>query len=172
MPNNSPVNTTNVNLSQSLANISNNDKKVLSDVRLILNKNKDAASIEEKENEWLLQKKDPKRTLSNSALDDKLRTSIDKAYRQLFTRRYNTTTARDELVKEYDQLIHASRSLDSLYPTLSASNDDIYDLQLDLDIQLNIMRQIITNKWSGGKRLRRRATRAKRRRSKNKSRRR
>jgi hypothetical protein len=170
MPNNSPVNITNVNLSQSLANISNNDKKVLSDVRLILNKNKDAASIEKKENEWLLQKKDPKRTLPNSALDDKLRTSIDKAYRQLFTGRY--TTARDELVKEYDQLIHASRSLDSLYPTLSASNDDIYDLQLDLDIQLNIMRQIISNKWSGGKRLRRRATRAKRRRSKNKSRRR
>jgi hypothetical protein len=165
MPNNSPVNTTNVN-------ISNNDKKMLSDVRQILDNNKRAASIEKKENEWLLQKKDPKRTLSNSALDDKLRTSIDKAYRQLFTGRY--TTARDELIKEYDQLNHASKSLNSLYATLSASNDDIYDLQLDLDIQLNIMRQIITNTWSGGKRMRhrRRATRAKRRRSKNKSRRR
>ncbi|NDE19433.1 MAG: hypothetical protein EB000_03205 [Alphaproteobacteria bacterium] len=103
--------------------ISNNDKKVLSDAGLIVDKNKLAAGIEKIENEWLRQKKDPKRTLSNSALDDMLRTSIDKAYRRLFTGRH--TTARDKLVEEYDQLNHASKSLAALYPTLSASNDDI-----------------------------------------------
>jgi len=148
----------------------NEYKELLDETRKVLERNKKGStwSIYRLKDDKMRFNKKP--NLSNSNFHTQYKTDIEKRYRQHFTQMFKYSP--EILQEDYDKLNYASKAFNSIYDEFSNNDIEYFYLQLDLNIQLNIMRQIINNKLSGGKRLRRRATRAKRRRSKNKSRRR